>query len=132
MFNKSLAAAGLIVGLCAPMLAQAGSLSSYDADGDSTISRTEFFELQKDQFATMDTNSDGVLAISEVEAATSGAGKALVVKSVMSRDGNGDGVIDVTEFGTKQPAFDRADRNRDGVLTSNEIAKAEAFMNKPG
>ena len=48
--------------------------------------------------------------------------------NIMTRDSDGDNALTQAEFLSQAPGFTRADRNRDGVLGPQELARLEQFM----
>ncbi|RAP41206.1 hypothetical protein BYZ73_11035 [Rhodovulum viride] len=120
-------AAVCAAGLAAPALAQSDLLAAYDRNGDGALSRTEFETLQKEAFARLDGNGDGRLDAAELSAAGKGRGDG---GRAMSRDANGDGVVTEAEFVAAGRAFGKLDRNGDGVLFSDELARLARALSR--
>lgn len=111
-----------LVALAGPALAQQTLLAAYDTDADGVLSRTEFQAAQSDTFHGLDTNDDGLVTGAELDARGGNAA------NILSRDSDGDGALTESEFLSQSPGFARADRNRDGVLGPQELARLEQFM----
>jgi Ca2+-binding EF-hand superfamily protein len=80
-------------------------------------------------FLALDTYKDGV--ISAVEIASAPAADEMV-KTLMAFDKNGDGKLTRDELPERmQGLFDRADTDKDGVLTGEEIRKAAQAAGAP-
>jgi Ca2+-binding EF-hand superfamily protein len=116
--------------------ALAARFTRMDNDGDGNVSRAERRTDRKiRQFHRMDTNGDGRVTLQEMDAAT----QRRVQSRFQRLDTNGDGALSLVEAQAgkrKGPGamtlqdldarvmrmFDRADQNRDGVITSNEAS----------
>ena len=110
--------------------AQAKTLMDYDTNSDGVITKAEFQAMQIDSFRRLDANGDGMVNAAEVEQLASQAGRSVSGSRILSRDGNNDGVVTESEYLTAAPGFDRADRNKDGVLAGNELARVAKFLAK--
>lgn len=119
---RPLYTAACLIALAAPAMAQQNLLAAYDANGDGMLSFEEFQAAQVDTFVTLDTNGDGAITRAELEARNAKAGR------MMQRDTNGDGAITESEFLSQAPGFSRADRNNDGVLGPQELARLEQML----
>ncbi|WP_428926252.1 hypothetical protein [Marinibacterium sp. SX1] len=122
LLTAAVASLALPLAMAGAALAQQSLLSAYDANADGVLDRTEFQAAQVDTFNGLDGNGDGLLTRAEIDARGGKSG------NIMSRDGNGDGALTQTEFLSQAPGFTRADRNRDGVLGGQELARLEQFM----
>ncbi|PTQ75513.1 EF-hand domain-containing protein [Celeribacter persicus] len=120
---------GLTGGLSGPVFA-ASDVLTYDGNGDGTITRAEFQALQKDSFKALDTDGNDFVTVAEVQALPASDGRNVTGKRLLARDGNGDGMVSEAEFLSQAPGFDRADRNNDGVLAGNELARVNKFLAK--
>lgn len=87
-----------------------------DTNADGKVSRNEFFAMANARFKTLDANSDGKVAITEM----------IGPPQRMARiDTNGDGSISRDEFAAMTNAhFKRVDSNGDAQITEAEL-KAE-------
>jgi Ca2+-binding EF-hand superfamily protein len=107
-----------------------------DADKDGKISMAEHEAGAKSMFTLMDANKDGVVTADEMTAANMHGAPAS--KSDMSAqdkikvvDTDGDGKLTAAEHATASSSmFTRADTNRDGFLSRQEVAAAHAAMMK--
>ncbi len=114
--------------LASPALAQSNLIGVYDADGDGVLSRTEFTAAQKDMFARMDADGNGAVTQAEISALAAANGRKADGSRVMSRDANADGAVTEAEFLQNARGFQRADRNRDGVLGPRELQRVSAAI----
>lgn len=105
----------LVLTLCAPMLAHAqtmpvATLEFLDRDDSNTVTQEEIVQQMDLLFGPMDTNGNGSLEFSEVE--------AFMSREVFDdADESGNGAISLSEY-RKQVVedFSSADRDGDGVL----------------
>ena len=114
-------------------------LSALDSDHDGVISSAELSRAPE-VLPKLDANKDGVISPDELRpqgfgrrpegGRAGGPGEARgpeasdLVKTLMTFDANGDGKLARTEVPERmQGLFDRADTNKDGVLTSDELTK---------
>jgi len=120
---------GAALALTSAALAQPGPRGQRaDLDGDGKVTLAETQTASKARFARMDTNRDGKVTKAELEAvqakreaarAERGAGRGERFFGMMDR--NGDGAVSQAEFDAAAKArFQRADANKDGVLTAEE------------
>lgn len=103
------------------MLAQA------DEDGDGVISREEFVNARARMFPGLDTDESGGLSKDEFIAAltASGRSKFIARRAFGIADTDDDGNVVLEEWNALPPrAFDRADKDKDGTLSSQEIEEA--------
>ena len=119
---RPLSLAACLIALAAPLMAQQSLLNAYDANGDGALDRAEFQVAQRDTFHGLDTNDDGLVTEAELQARGDNA------TNILSRDADGDGALTEAEFLSQAPGFARADKNRDGVLAGQELARLEKFM----
>jgi Ca2+-binding EF-hand superfamily protein len=99
-----------------------------DENGDGVITRAEFADARNKMFTRLDRNGDGYLTKDDRPrrfAASRGGNGNRLAEAMTLLDKDGDGRISRDEF-VKGPSvvFDRADKNRDGVIDTKE---AEAF-----
>ncbi len=120
------------------------AFQALDADHDGVISSAELANATA-ALRTLDKNGDGRLTEDEVRPQMGprdgqGSGEAAapsadeMVKRLMAFDRNGDGKLTRDELPERmQGLFDRADLDKDGVLTPEEIRKsAEATAGRAG
>ena len=86
----------------------------FDTNGDGLISRSEFPADSK-LFDRFDANRDG--AITRAEAQKAVPDRASAERQLRGYDRNNDGLITRDEFPGNDNAFNRMDRNGDGVLS---------------
>lgn len=115
-----------------PALAQDGArmaeqLQQADANKDGAISRAELLGYRAGQFDRLDRNNDGVLSNSDMPRIAKI--RERIEARIAAFDTNGDGRITRAEFtGGPTIAFDRADTNKDGLVTTVELNAARAFL----
>ncbi len=114
-----------------PVWAQAGSvaerLAALDLNGDGAITRGEAQAAREAMFEALDADGDGYISQAETQAAQNGgrgSGQLLA-----QADANSDGRISHAEM-MAQPyrAFDRLDRNTDGVLSADEVERVRGRL----
>ena len=119
-------------------------LSALDKDGDGMIS-TEEMAGAPAALAKLDANQDGKISMEEMRPARFGGrggpgergearppDSAELVKTLMAFDANGDGKLSKAEVPERmQGLFDRADADKDGVLTAEELNKLAASQAGP-
>ncbi|MFC6646206.1 EF-hand domain-containing protein [Granulicella cerasi] len=98
-------------------------LKALDTDGDGTLSAAEIAAASK-SLLTLDTNGDGQITNDELSKRPENAGASAedLVKQLMLLDKNGDGVLTADELPARmQNLMERADANKDGKITPDEI-----------
>jgi len=97
-------------------------LRRFDADADGGITRDEFDKVIKADFAVCDANGDGELGAAETRASND---RLLVDRKTSPIiDWNGDGHVAIDEFAAQWRAlFEKADADRDGIVTADELAR---------
>ncbi|MEO7743568.1 MAG: EF-hand domain-containing protein [Usitatibacter sp.] len=102
-------------------------LKAADTNGDGFISRSEAAALPRlaEHFDQIDANHDGRVSFEELRAFHA-ANRGAHRKSMMKRiDTDGDGKISKAEaLAAAAARFDRADANKDGFLTAEELHAA--------
>ena len=84
-------------------------------------------EKAKEEFTKLDTDKNGQLSLTEFRAAAKVNAKATPDDALGRLDSNKDGKISPAEFKAQTLAtYDKADLNKDGKLTADEVAKAKA------
>jgi Ca2+-binding EF-hand superfamily protein len=113
-----------------------------DTNGDGKISREEFINFAKQQYAKMDTNHDGFVTVSEMNAARTLMEKGKdttglkekepsAAEKIKKLDTNGDGRLSQEEYMTgKQAMFDKWDTDKDGSLSTAEYAAGTAELHE--
>jgi Ca2+-binding EF-hand superfamily protein len=129
--------------------------TTLDTNGDGTLDADEI-NAASTVLAKLDKNSDGQITADEVRPAfpdrrggegrrgPEGEGRRgpegeaggnvveEMVKTLMAFDANGDGKLSKSELPERmQGLFDRADENKDGFLTADEIRKLAAVQARP-
>jgi Ca2+-binding EF-hand superfamily protein len=123
-----------------------GSLgfTTLDTNGDGTLDAQEI-DAAPAALAKLDKNADGRISADEVRpafpegrrrgGAEGGVNASLVdenVKTLMAFDANGDGKLSKSELPERmQGLFDRADENKDGFLTADELRKLATAQAAP-
>ena len=118
------------LGFTAPATAQSllldpsSLLADADRNRDGSVTRAEFVAARARSFDTLDANRDGRLNAAEVTAAATGSLERMAVRLHFGQfDRNGDGDLTRAELNAGPTlAFDRVDSNRDGVVSSREVA----------
>jgi len=112
-----------------PLLA---GFSRWDVDFDGVLTCQEWKRYAEQLFIRSDKNGNGVLEPEEF--ATLGKYEPIFSKADIAYfDDNLDGRISLREFADKpNPIFARYDRNRDCLLTADEIRGGPASGNPPG
>jgi Ca2+-binding EF-hand superfamily protein len=115
----------------------AGVASLLDTDNDRAFSASEVRQmvqtLVQATFTTADTNQDGQLSPTELNAAAYGAARAGVQAAFQQADADNNNALSKDEF-TKalasptQSAFDMLDANGDGQLTIQELSSAANLL----
>lgn len=115
-----------------PDLAQLARRADSDRNGKVTFDEMHAVmpKLDRTRFDDMDRNKDGVLSPEDRAQADregkQGAGEGLA--KIMEADANKDGKLSFEELTAAKPgfpreAFDKADRNKDGVVSAEDSAK---------
>ncbi len=105
-----------------------------DADHNGKVTYEEMLavtpNLTRERFDRMDTNKDGVLSPDDRAQAQKDSKEGVDdgVKKLMACDANSDGKVTFEELTTAKPgfpreAFDRADQNKDGVISADDAKK---------
>jgi len=111
-----------------------GLMSLIDSNSDKQIQASELRQLvqtlTQSLFAAADTNRDGQMSPSEVNAAAVGAAKAMAQQSFQKADTDNNGQLSRAEFDKAiiEPAntvFQILDLNHDGQLSPQEAQQAE-------
>lgn len=99
-------------------------LADADRDRDGSVTRAEFIAARARNFDTVDANRDGRLSLAEVAAVATGSLERMAVRLNFGHfDRNRDGRLTRSELNAgPTPAFDRVDRDRDGVISPGEFA----------
>ena len=101
-------------------LREAEALRRFDADTDGSVTRKELDETLTADFKKEDANGDANLDAAELRALNERLRQQANISPVF--DWNADGALVYAEFATQwRTLFDRADRDRDGIVSSGEI-----------
>lgn len=129
------------------MMRRSPAFQALDTDHDGTISAAELANATA-ALRSLDKNGDGILTEDEVRPQMGGrsgrggrgnepgeiAGPSAdeLVKTLMAFDKNGDGQLTRDEVPERmQGLFERADVNKDGILTADEIRKSAQAATAP-
>ncbi|HZT02802.1 MAG TPA: EF-hand domain-containing protein [Steroidobacteraceae bacterium] len=135
-----LLACAAVLSACTPLNARTRSsaaqmLASADANHDGTVTRAEFIAARASRFSKLDRNSDGYIDAGDLPKRLRRRHKAADRMSALIAqfDEDGDGRISRDEFVNGPTlAFDRADTNRDAVLSPDELKRAQEVLRKGG
>jgi Ca2+-binding EF-hand superfamily protein len=100
--------------------------AQFDRNADGVITLSEF-PADRATFDRFDTNRDGVLT--KNEARTRLQDRDAAEYELRQLDANRDGVISRSEWRGDTAAFNRMDRNGDGVLSSNDRGRTTTNTN---
>ena len=104
------------------MLPQAAPLLRFGVENDGSLERSKVVAVLKKEFEAADTNHDGVLNFSELNAVNELRQKRDGVYASLLVDWNHDGVVDFKEFSTMDlSVFEQFDANGDGIVTAQEF-----------
>lgn len=134
--NFALSAHPLAVLGCLALIAMPASapaqtaeqLAQADSNGDGSVSKQELLDLRAVMFGKLDRNGDG-FADSKDSPAFGPPKKKFqeAFAKVKAADANGDGRISKQEMiGAPTPRFDAADKDKNGILSSAEMAALRA------
>lgn len=124
---------GLALGLmlAAPLHAQLLSYDDADADGDGRVSRDEYRIARERQFASFDTNGDGVVSSNDfVHNTTHRTSLDKIDGLIAAFDIDGNGVVSRDDLQGSLPVFDTADADRDGFLDEAEMGPLRAIVER--
>lgn len=97
-----------------------------DSNNDGEITREEMAERSSARFSQTDANGDGMLSLSELEAAGHERAKKRATRMMEKLDANDDGQLTKDEMqaarrGGPDRMFKRADADGDGAITKAEF-----------
>jgi hypothetical protein len=103
-------------------------IAACDNDGDARVTREKLHHCVAKSFAAIDTAHTGKLGyIAFADWAERFLGDRTALPSPFETDADGDNQITLPELTAKlDQIFDRLDRNKDGVLTRNELLTIRA------
>ena len=101
-------------------VSEAAALKRFDVDGDGNVTKDELEKTLIADFKKDDVNGDAKLDAAEARALNESLRKERNMSPVF--DWNADGEIVYSEFATQwRTLFERADRNRDGIVDADEL-----------
>ena len=109
----------------------AKALESADVNKDGVVTRAEFLAQREKTFARLDRNGDGFIDKSDMPGRLRARqnGNDQLQELVARFDKDGDGRISKAEFvDGPTPLFDRADKDHNGELNSEELAALKALL----
>jgi hypothetical protein len=101
---------------------------SADTNGDGVITREEFHAARDQLFGRLDRNGDGYIDRNDLSGRRAGRQKAQerLADLVAQLDVDADGRVSKAEFvNGPTPLFDRADTDRNGELSQDEVRAAK-------
>jgi len=105
----------------------------FDADGDGTVTRTEFDAGHADMLNTADTNGDGAVSLDEFNAFADDMRNEMRAQHRAQRhawmfnrlDANDDGTVTADEIAPHaEDRFEAFDRNDDGAVSADELKRS--------
>ena len=98
-----------------------------DQNSDGKISRAEAVKRREQAFSRVDKDKDNQLTLEEFKNSESRSERHNADKHFKHLDKDKDQLISRSEFTAKLPLFDRADKNKDGTVTKDEL---QTFLKK--
>lgn len=137
MRKRHVATIAMLSALSVPAAAASASdalriLEKSDRNSDGKVTRAEHVALRKSIFGKMDSNADGRIDKHDTpNPLMPGSSRFGQLKAFL--DSNGDGVVLRSEaYNGRSLAFDRADRNRDGIVDKREFAALRSAAAQQG
>ena len=129
-------AATTVTGVSAMARGQGPDFATLDVDGNGELTREELAARGADRFDAVDTNDDGLLSQSELEAQSRKRAADRAARMIERLDSNGDGQLsqeELTERRNVGRMFDRVDSDNSGTITQAEFdAARENFRERRG
>lgn len=137
-------AAGLLGGVAmllavGPAMAEKGKtmerhkahLEELDTNKDGKISRDEVKAAHDARFNSVDTDGNGSVSLEEFQAAEERRKQMRLQRKFERADKNGDGVLTSDELDSRRDGhFDKIDKNGDGEISAKERKAAHKMMGK--
>jgi Ca2+-binding EF-hand superfamily protein len=136
MIRASLVTCVIAFVVAVPVYSQTGarieqSFEEADANNDGVVSREEYRKARAQKFSRLDRNGDGYFDQSDIPKRRMGrkGGGERIEQLRDQFDSNNDQRISESEFANGPTlAFDRADKDGNGLLTAQEIEAAKAAL----
>ncbi|UUX50019.1 hypothetical protein NUH88_21845 [Nisaea acidiphila] len=95
-----------------------------DANGDQKLTKAEMYQARGARAAAIDTDNDGTISAEEMDAARKEVRMKRMARMLDRLDSDGDGVVTTEEYARADSfMMRRMDSDRDGVVTLEEVTE---------